>query len=207
MARWNTIILNPGSFSNPVLFADGAAAAPSISFANDTNTGFYSGFADQVYFSSGGTAVEKFTTNGLVFASSQGVFWAGSTIDTAQDTSITRGAAATIYIANQTGTDNTGIIGDSTHRLSTVHTKSLTIGQSIANPVMGIVTLSGGTGTASVQTTSLASGDRIFLTHQNASGTTGTARVTSSTAGTGFTIVSSSSTDTSTIAWFIVKAS
>jgi len=103
--------------------------------------------------------------------------------------------------------DNTIALGGASNRWSDVQTKQITIGQSLANPTMGVVTLSGGTGTASVQTTAVAANSRIFLTHQNATGTTGTARVTSSTNGVGFTIVSSSSTDTSTIAWFLVLAS
>lgn len=44
------------------LFADGTAAAPSISFAADTDTGFYRSSANTVAFSSGGTMLGRFTT-------------------------------------------------------------------------------------------------------------------------------------------------
>jgi len=119
------------------------------------------------------------------------------------------GAQTVLFSTTQFSPASDGVfpIGGGGNRWSTINTKAITIGQSLSNPTMGIVTLSGGTGTASVQTTAVAANSRIFLTHQNATGTTGTARVTSSTNGVGFTIVSSSSTDTSTIAWFIVLAS
>ncbi len=102
--------------------------------------------------------------------------------------------------------DNSISLGLSSLRWSDLQSKQLTLGQTLSNPNIGQVTLSA-TGTASVQTTALTASTRIFLTHQNAAGTTGTARVTSSTAGTGFTIVSSSATDTSVIGWLLVQVS
>lgn len=60
-------------------------------------------------------------------------------------------------------------------------------------------------GTVTVSTTAVTANSRIFLTNQAAGGTPGFLRVGTKTAGTSFTIVSSSNTDTSTIAWFIVE--
>jgi hypothetical protein len=66
---------------------------------------------------------------------------------------------------------------------------------------MGVATLAAGTVT--VPNTSVTVNTRIFLTGQDngASGTPGTPRVSARVAGTGFTISSSSATDTSTVAW------
>lgn len=68
---------------------------------------------------------------------------------------------------------------------------------------MGVATLVGGT--ATVANTSIAANDRIFLTSQVDGGTPGFLRVSARTVGTNFTITSSSGTDTSTVAWFIVR--
>ena len=70
-----------------------------------------------------------------------------------------------------------------------------------ANARMGVATLAAGTVT--VNNTSVTANTRIFLTSQNngASGTPGTPRVSARVAGTGFTITSSSATDTTTVAY------
>lgn len=68
---------------------------------------------------------------------------------------------------------------------------------------MGTATLVGGTVT--VANTSVAANSRIFLTAQSVGGTAGALAVTARTAGTSFTITSTSGTDTSTVAWMIVE--
>lgn len=70
---------------------------------------------------------------------------------------------------------------------------------------MGQATLVGGTVT--VNTTGVKANSRIFLTSQQDGGTPGTVRISSRTAGTSFVIQSSSATDTSQIAWFIIDPS
>lgn len=70
-----------------------------------------------------------------------------------------------------------------------------------ANARMGVATLVAGTVT--VANTSVGANDRIFLTPQNASGTHGHVGISARTAGTSFTITSSSNTDTRQIAWEI----
>lgn len=72
-----------------------------------------------------------------------------------------------------------------------------------SNAKMGTATLSGGG--ATVATTAVTASSRIFLTNQSAGGTPGFLRVGTVTAGTSFTITSSSGSDTSTVAWFIVE--
>jgi hypothetical protein len=71
------------------------------------------------------------------------------------------------------------------------------------NAKMGSATLAAGTVT--VATTAVTANSRIFLTNQAAGGTPGFVRVSARTAGTSFTITSSSGTDTSTVAWLIVE--
>jgi hypothetical protein len=74
-----------------------------------------------------------------------------------------------------------------------------------SNAKSGVVTLSGGT--ATVANTSVTATSRIQLTSQADGGTPGWLRVSARTAGTSFTITSSSASDTSTVAYFIVEPS
>ncbi|MGW1949049.1 hypothetical protein ACWCRC_32595 [Streptomyces sp. NPDC001940] len=71
------------------------------------------------------------------------------------------------------------------------------------NAKMGVGTLVAGTVT--VANTSVTANSRIFLTCQTPGGTPGFLRISARTAGTSFTILSSSGTDTSVVAWFIVE--
>jgi len=56
-----------------------------------------------------------------------------------------------------------------------------------------------------VSNNSVAANSRIFLTSQADGGTPGFLRVSARVNGTSFTITSSSGTDTSTVAWMLVK--
>ncbi len=60
-------------------------------------------------------------------------------------------------------------------------------------------------GTVVVNTTAVTANSRIFLTCQTPGGTPGFLRVSARTAGTSFTILSSSGTDTSSVGWLIVE--
>jgi hypothetical protein len=75
--------------------------------------------------------------------------------------------------------------------------------QSGNNSSMGLATLSAGT--ATVNNTLVTNNSRIFLTSQEDGGTPGWLRVSSRVANTSFTITSSSNTDTSKVAWWIVE--
>lgn len=72
-----------------------------------------------------------------------------------------------------------------------------------SNARSGVSTLVGGTVT--VANTSVTATTRIQLTSQADGGTPGFLRVSARTAATSFTITSSSGTDTSTVAWFLVE--
>jgi len=60
-------------------------------------------------------------------------------------------------------------------------------------------------GTVTVSNTNVTASSEIFLTCQVTGGTRGALAVTARTAGTSFTITSTSATDTSQVAWFIVE--
>jgi hypothetical protein len=74
-----------------------------------------------------------------------------------------------------------------------------------SNAKMGTATLVAGTKV--VSTTAVTATSRVFLTAQSVGGTAGALAVTARTAGTSFTITSTSGTDTSTVAWLIVEPS
>jgi hypothetical protein len=71
------------------------------------------------------------------------------------------------------------------------------------NAKSGVATLTAGA--ATVANTSVTSSSRIQLTSNADGGTPGWLRVSARSAGTSFTITSSSATDTSSVAWFIVE--
>lgn len=60
-------------------------------------------------------------------------------------------------------------------------------------------------GSITVSTTAVTANSRIFLTAQTTGGTPGALRVSARTAGTSFTITSTSGSDTSTVAWVIME--
>jgi hypothetical protein len=72
-----------------------------------------------------------------------------------------------------------------------------------SNAKMGTATLVAGA--ATVNTSVVTATSRIFLTVQTAGGTQGHLRISARTAGTSFTITSTSATETSTVAWLIVE--
>ncbi len=72
-----------------------------------------------------------------------------------------------------------------------------------SNAKQGTVTLVAGS--ATVANTNVTANSRIFLTSQVDGGTPGFLRVSTRTAGTSFTITSSSNTDTSTVAYEIFE--
>jgi hypothetical protein len=74
-----------------------------------------------------------------------------------------------------------------------------------SNAKMGTATLT--TGSVTVSNTSVTANSRIFLTTQVGAGTVGYVIVSARTPGSGFTITSSSSEDTSTIAYIIFEPS
>jgi hypothetical protein len=72
-----------------------------------------------------------------------------------------------------------------------------------ANGKQGVTTLVGGTKV--VSNTGITANSRIFLTSQSDGGAPGFLRISARTAGTSFTILSSSGTDTSVVAYEIFE--
>lgn len=94
---------------------------------------------------------------------------------------------------------------------STGYLQLPTVGQGLAikeggpNAMMGVITLAAGT--ATINTTKVTANSRIFLIGQSLGTITipQAYQVSARTAATSFTILSSSNTDTSQVAWFIVE--
>jgi len=55
--------------------SDGSAALPSYTFSSDPNTGMYSGAADEIFFSTGGTENLRLTGNNIRMASSASLIY------------------------------------------------------------------------------------------------------------------------------------
>jgi len=77
----------------------------------------------------------------------------------------------------------------------------LRVKEGTADARMGVATLVGGT--LVVPTSAVAANSRIFLTCQVPGGTPGFLRVSARVAGTTFTILSSSGSDVSQVAWLL----
>lgn len=68
---WKTLYLDGSrAMTGPLQAAAGSAAAPGLSFAGDTNSGFYWAGADSVAISLGGAARATFSTTGAAFTGS-----------------------------------------------------------------------------------------------------------------------------------------
>ena len=193
----STILLNP--VAN--LFT---SAANTTVLQNGSNAQAF-----QIYNTTDGTNTEfmqlDFSTNtARIFTSKAG---SGTNRDLAF------GAGGTEWSVNATTgnlaplTDNTRALGTSALRLSDLQTKQITIGQSLAGPTVGAVTLSGAAGSAIVYTSAFTTGDRVFLSKAIGAGTQGHVAVTTSNVAGQFTVASSSTTDTSTVVWWIVHVS
>jgi hypothetical protein len=136
----------------------------------------------------------------------------GSSKIAAQIGGVTNGAANTGgYLSF--GTSATGAGTTPTERLRITNVgqhalQTLGAGYSVkegANAKMGTAVLVAGTVT--VNTTAVTANSRIFLTAQTTGAAPGALRVSAVTAGTSFTITSTSATDTSTVAWVIFEPS
>jgi hypothetical protein len=103
---WPGMFSSNGSavtFATPLLAPDGTAAAPSYSFASDTNTGFYRAGSTNVVYAAGGAPAWSFTLSGFEGRSDAIIGWSSSTNPTAAaDTALARAAANTLALRNGT---------------------------------------------------------------------------------------------------------
>lgn len=81
--------------------------------------------------------------------------------------------------------------------------RGLQVTEGGAGAKMGTATLVAGTVT--VNTTAVTANSRIFLTAQTSGAAPGALRISARSAGTSFAITSTSGTDTSAVAWFIIE--
>lgn len=112
----------------------------------------------------------------------------------------------TINLINDSG-GTLGITSSNNVDLTNNSLRLLSVGTGISikegsNCTMGTATLAAGA--ATVATTKVTDTSRIFVFSNADGGTPGWLRVSARTAGTSFTITSSSGTDTSTVAWLIL---
>lgn len=126
---------------------------------------------------------------------------------------VNSGSTATLMLVQNitanlfTGTTN--VLDDSTGTLIAAgDIKAGTVGKTLyvkegTNAKMGTSSLVAGS--VVVNTTAVTANSRIFLTPQNTSGTAGAVSVSARTAGTSFTMTSTSSSDTRSIAWLIIE--
>lgn len=169
--------------------ADASAAAISIDLAG-TGTAAQGIFITGTNGGTTGALIEaRNGGTGAVFnVSSTGAVGLGSGTG-APDTSVSRSGANAIAV------------GTADLRVATAG-RGLRVAEG-ANAKQGTATLVGGT--VVVGNTSVTANSRIFLTSQVDGGTPGFLRVAARTAATSFTILSSSGTDTSTVAWEIFE--
>lgn len=195
----------------------GTASTAGYSFINagtvDTDTGFYSNSANEIDVTTGGTRRACFTSNGRLNYGGNFSTNSATVQISAQTTSL-----AALQVRKSTGTMTANIITVSDNP-GTTEIASITANGDMklsavgagyyckegTNACMGTATMVGGTVT--VNTTKVTANSRIFLTIQTAGGTLGSVYISARTAGTSFTITSSSALDTSTVAWFLVEPS
>ncbi len=108
-------------------------------------------------------------------------------------------SGAKVGIGKEDATEALDITGNL--QLNTIGNKILI--KEGTNASMGIATLGGGTVT--VNNTLVTANSRIFVTTQTPGGTVGYAYISARTAGTSFTITSTSALDTSIVAWWIFE--
>lgn len=111
--RVNSVISDAGSIVVSVEdLADGTAAAPSLAFADDTDTGIFRSAANKIGFTAGGTEVAKIDSNGLVAdIVSELTSAAGVTIDSVllKDSLILTGNGLVSTPSIQIGEPDTGL--------------------------------------------------------------------------------------------------
>ncbi|MGW2795186.1 hypothetical protein ACWC9H_35415 [Streptomyces sp. NPDC001251] len=148
----------------------------------------------------------RFTNGQLLFgpAGDVNLYWGGAGLLKTDDNlsvlgTLTVAAAATLAGASLSGD------------LSVAGTTGVTVGtagggvriKEGTNAMMGSATLVAGT--VVVNTTKVTANSRIILTAQTSGAAPGALRVSARTAGTSFTITSTSGTDTSLVAWVILE--
>lgn len=93
-------------FFRPIRLTDGTAAAPSLTFASDTNSGMFSVSGDILGWSTGGNETMRLDTTRMILATAHTLGWT--------DVEFARVAAGIGKIANVANTDGALILGPAT---------------------------------------------------------------------------------------------
>lgn len=189
---WEGVAYNP----------PGGAAAPSLAFGT-TGRGFYNDtISGGMGFAVDGAEVGGTTPTGIsvlptkVFSVASGAVDAGMSYDAGVDGAKVVGAGGVTL-----GLSAAGVYTEK----AKVTSAGLTVGVGTAVKTLlhGTATLVGGT--VVVSNAAVTANSRIMLTSQVDGGTPGFLRISARSAGVSFTILSSSGTDTSTVAWEIIE--
>lgn len=176
-----------------VMYGRGSGSSPRIvSEGFDTNIG--------LQMSSKGTSAIDFWTRN--FGSQSRHFSISDTFQAVNYLNVTGNATTLAPIMSALGSDTNIDIRVTPKGTGMLSTTGIKIDEG-TNKRMGLAVLVAGTVT--VSTTAVTANSRIFLTSNVSGGTPGWCRVSARTAGTSFTILSSSGTDTSSIAWHIME--
>jgi hypothetical protein len=197
-----------GSGVNPVpTFALSAAGGSTVTWTLETAGNGNNEFVTRV----GGNAAVRVTTSGLMSVGGLVVANSGSPLGVKGGLAV--GSTYYTLAAPTDGAIINGNVGignssplyklDVTGNIAADSAGSGFLVKEGPNAKQGTSVLVGGTVT--VSNTSVTANSRIFLTAQNNSGTTGFLSVSARTAGTSFTILSSSVLDTSIVAWEIFE--
>lgn len=135
--------------SSVVAVPDGSAGAPSYSFANDSNSGIYSGGVDNIRVSLGGTQYQGWFADQFQLKSTSTLDWSSGTVGQSSDVSLSRGAANRLDLASG---DSFNIVdGNITVGGGQISSGS---GSNLAlNPNTGLVTVAGQVNVASATAT------------------------------------------------------
>jgi hypothetical protein len=211
-----------GTMTGAILCASGTVSAPGLSFSAQTNNGLYS--TNGI----GSTKALNCAVNGVQFMSFDHYTGGGAPLIYAmQRFLLNDGSAGTpslsffgeaslgfyrstvgVMTAQVGGADKLSISATALSSASNVAVTTAGQGFQVkegSNAKMGTAVLVGGTVT--VANTSVTASSRIFLTADAPGGTLGSVYVSARTAGTSFTITSTSAIDTSTVAWIIFEPS
>lgn len=145
----NLAVTGTSTFTGVSSFGNGTAAAPSITFTSDPDTGFYRATSNIIGVASNGLGGIGFDpTYGISIAAAYEIGWSGSSdITAAHDTRLVRDAADILAMKNGTTAQTQRWYGTTTNSQYV---------QITHNGTNGIITTSGGTFGFGVQTTSAA---------------------------------------------------
>ena len=191
------MITGGGGGSSTPAFAFGTAAARPAAAGTNANSGYFATDTGEVSFSDGAAWHSIAHTTGA-FSASGNV--SGNNVS----------ATANISGGNDMNLQGSGLVAESggTWNVQGVNLAVHSAGNGLrvaegSNAKQGTATLVAGTVT--VSNTSVTANSRILLTIQTPGGAVGAVYVSARTAGTSFTITSTSGTDTSTVAYEIIE--